>query len=193
MKNSSLTESSSPSQSIQRLTWKDKGINKQLTGIKWEEKQDCWTHPTTAPSYLLNSALSCCHSNGDPQINKDRNQWICGWISENSLKCCSPIPGMQSALTPRPWKAGKGFFLGREVPTWTDEDVFHGEHGCNGKQEILTVQGSSFYHSTGQVGREGKLHQEFSQSGHMASPYTRKKKIIYIYIFICVCVSLAIK
>lgn len=103
-----------------------------------------------------------------------------GTNTTQSLPLSGTAPGTHSALTPKPWKAGKFnfFFFGGEegLPTWTDEDVFHGEHGCNGKQEILTVQGSSFDQSTGQVGREGKLHQEFPQSCHVASPYTRRKK-----------------
>lgn len=266
MKNSSLLESISHSQSTQRLTWKGRGINKQLTGIKWEENQDCWTHPIRAPSHLLNSALSYCHSNGGLKINKslEKNQWICEF-SENSqllnrkdnpevmphlLKtispcclhsdqqhhichdafwfsggffsllflpfpscnrdfpswplglgiCCfparqpwdrhNPVPAALRSLEQllsNSWHAEcpdskttescESFFWEKGLPTWTDEDVFHGQHGCNGKQEILTVQGSSFYDSTGQVGREGKLHQEFSQSCHVASPYPRKKKI----------------
>jgi len=61
------------------------------------------------------------------------------------------------------------------LPTWTNEDIFHRQHGCYGKQQIFTVKRSSFYDSTAQVGREGKLHQEFTQSCHVASPYPRKK------------------
>lgn len=64
---------------------------------------------------------------------------------------------------------------GKGLPTWTNEDIFHRQHGCNGKQHIFTIKRSSFYDSTGQVGREGKLHQEFTQSRHAASPYPRKK------------------
>lgn len=62
------------------------------------------------------------------------------------------------------------------LPTWTNENIFHRQHGCYGKQHIFTVKRSGFYDSTGQVRREGKLHQEFTQSCHVASPYCRKKQ-----------------
>lgn len=96
-----------------------------------------------------------------------------GRVSRGSSVCCQPTARdspVQAEVPTHPRLLG-----GKGLPTWTDEDIFHGQHGCDGKQQIFTVKRSSFYDSTAQVGREGKLHQEFPQPCHVASPYPRKK------------------